>query len=364
MKILIVKFRNIGDVLLTTPLLENLKHHFPDARIDMAVNAGTEEMLTLHPALGKLHIYERERLKALSPATRIVEELKFANAIRKERYDIVVNTTKGDRGLLLAIFSGAPTVIGYRSGKHPLFDRFIDHALPAMNYRHMVEVGLDALRALGREPLDKKVRIHWSEETERKIDTLLEEKGLKERPFVHIHPVSRWLFKCIEDRTMARVIDYCQNTLGYPVVLTAAPVEKELEKIAAILSHTDSEPIDLSGKLTLKETAALDKRASFFIGVDTAVMHMAAANDTPVLAFFGPSAAFHWGPWDNDLTESGYTGIRGNQRMGKHRVLQKAWECVPCDRDGCEGSKISDCLMQMDFGEIRRSIDEMAERRR
>ena len=54
-----------------------------------------------------------------------------------------------------------------------------------------------------------------------------------------------------------------------------------------------------------------------FIGVDTAIMHLAAANDVPVIALFGPSGAFEWGPWDNDLDANDYTQRNGNQTMGK-----------------------------------------------
>ena len=57
MKILLLKFRNIGDVLLITPLISNLKDHYPDAQIDIAVNKGTESMLTINPNINKLIIY-------------------------------------------------------------------------------------------------------------------------------------------------------------------------------------------------------------------------------------------------------------------------------------------------------------------
>lgn len=85
-------------------------------------------------------------------------------------------------------------------------------------------------------------------------------------------------------------------------------------------------------------------------------MHISAANDVPVLAFFGPSGADHWGPWDNSFMESGYTTRRGNRSMGKHRVIQENWDCVPCGKDGCNGSKISECLMKIDINLINNKI--------
>ena len=88
-------------------------------------------------------------------------------------------------------------------------------------------------------------------------------------------------------------------------------------------------------------------------------MHISASNNIPVFAFFGPSGANHWGPWDNDLMESGYKKRNGFQTMGRHRVFAESRGCQPCGQDGCDGTKISDCLMTMDIDLIKRNILEM-----
>ncbi len=83
-KILIMKFRNIGDVLLTTPLIKNLKLNYPDALIDIAVNKGTQDMVTLNPNINEVIIYDREKIKRLSLLKKIIAELKFVFSIRKK----------------------------------------------------------------------------------------------------------------------------------------------------------------------------------------------------------------------------------------------------------------------------------------
>ena len=357
-----MKFMHIGDVLLTTPLLKNLRYHFPSARIDFALNKGTEEMITENPSVGKIHIYDRQKIKKLPLPQRLKEEAKFAIKLRKENYDIVINLTRGDRGLFLATFSGSNLVISHPSNKNHFFNRFIHRKLPDIQRKHWVDINLDALRVLGKNPVEKRVRIYWNEQIERNIENILKTEKIKNRQFIHFHPVSRWLFKCLDDKLAANIIDYCQKNLRLPVVITAAPVQEEMEKIGNILSYCETGPINLAGKLSLKETAALNKRSRLYIGVDTAIMHISAANEIPTLAFFGPSIPYAWAPWDNDYMENGYICYRGNQRMGKHRILQKRWECVPCDSKGCNNSGISDCLMQMDLDEVKRAIKEMAER--
>ena len=352
MKILIMKFRNIGDVLLITPLIKNLKLAYPQAKIDVALNKGTEEMITLNPNINGIIIYDRAKIKSKKGLKRLINEIEFSLNIRKKKYDLVINTTEGDRGAMLSFISGAKTKIGYNSKKNLLLNNVFDYDLPPQELRHTIETNLDVLRVLKLPIKDKKVEIFWNREDEYFIENLYLPKN-----FIHIHPVSRWLFKCLDDKTVASIIDYCELNLNKKMVLTCAPIKQELDKIDSILNYCKSEPINLSGKLTLKQTAALNKKADFFIGVDTAIMHISAANDTPVLAFFGPSGADHWGPWDNSLTESEYKTRRGIRSMGKHTVFQRDWDCIPCGKDGCNGSKISDCLMDLNMEIIKKLID-------
>lgn len=351
MKILIAKFRNIGDVLLITPLLENLEAYYPDCRIDVALNAGTEAMVNKNTHVQHLHIYDRKKLKALPLWQRMKEEIGFAAAIKREKYDLFIGLTEGERTAYLAWYSGAKIKVGYTPKKTKWLQNVYTLSLPLQESRHTVEANLDALRALEIPVRQKKVQMCWDN-----ADEVIPE--LPEH-FVHIHPVSRWLFKCINNEIMAHIIDFVQEQMGYPVVLSAAKDQKELEKVAHIRNLCKTRPLDYSGQLSLHQVAALNKRAEMFIGVDTAIMHISAANNVPVQAFFGPSGVFHWGPWDNDRMESGYNQRNGLQQMGKHRVIQEVRDCIPCGKDGCEGTKISDCLMQLDEKQIFKSIEEM-----
>jgi len=158
---------------------------------------------------------------------------------------------------------------------------------------------------------------------------------------------------------MAKIIDFCEIELNAKVVLTAAPDKAELNKVHNIVKLCKSNPINLSGELSLKQTAALNKKAKLFIGVDTAIMHISAANDTPVLAFFGPTSSDTWGPWDNDLDCSTYHRRGGLQINGKHRVLSTTKHCLPCNNHGCDDTHISDCLMHLDDSAVKKNIIDM-----
>jgi len=347
LKILVIKFRNIGDVLLTTPLIKNLRLNYPDSQIDVVVNKGTESMLENNPNINHIFVYDRDYYKSLPKIKKIIEEFKFLKSFKN--YDIVINTTEGDRGAFIAKFSNAKIKIGYQVKKNWYLKNTFTYKMPKPPLiRHIIENNLDAIRVLDKTIKEKKVEIFWDKSIEKNISL--------PKTFIHIHPVSRWLFKCIDDKIMAKIIDFCEDR-GYKVVLTASPDKKEIDKIDSILKFCNSNPINLSGKLSLKEVSYAASKAKFFIGVDTAIMHIAAIF-VPVVAFFGPSGAFNWGPWDNDLFESGYKEKNGIQKMGKHIVIQHNWDCIPCGKDGCNGSKISDCLMSFDMDEIYKIIEE------
>ena len=163
MKILIIKFRNIGDVLLSTPLIENLKIKYPDAKIGFALNKGCEAMITQNPNVSKIHIYDRNKLKKMSFLKRIFSEIGFAKEIKKEKYDIAINLTSGDRGILIAKFANIKKIIGIK-GKNQLISKFITDEVPKFKgFRHVVEQNLDALKTLNFEPFSKKVSVYSNE---------------------------------------------------------------------------------------------------------------------------------------------------------------------------------------------------------
>lgn len=347
--ILVIKLRHIGDVLLTVPAIRALKEAFPDACISALVNAGTEEMLTGNPLLFDVIGYDR------SQKGKLVPELEFIREIRAREYDLVVDLTGGDRPALIGFLSGARYRLGYKPkggfiGKRLLYS----HLAPRPVERtHTVIRDLGVVRHFGMGTDDLSVEMHTSPEEDLYAFFLLKDYGIdKDVPFIHVHPTSRWLFKCWKDEHMAYVMDKLQEE-GLKVVLTSGPAEAELKRINSILSLMKTKPVDLTGKLKLKRLASISRKAALFFGVDSAPMHIAAAVGTKVVGLFGPSGAFDWGPWDNEAaslwlkeggTGSPYELKNGLQSFGKNTVIQKDWDCAPCGKDGCNGTKKSDCL--------------------
>jgi heptosyltransferase-3 len=354
-KILILKVQTIGDTLLITPLIRNFKEYYSDSIIDVMVNEGTEHMLTLNANINQVIEYKRESYRSLSKLQRLSKNIQLLKKIRRAQYDLVIDLDEGDRGAFITLVSGAKTKVGSSTISSQFLRSAYTHLLPKRGNRHTVEINLDSLKLLNIPIIDKQVEIFWSQGDDEFVAKKL--TGIKK--FIHIHPFSKGWFKDVNIQTTAQIIDYCEQELDIRAVITAAPIQRELDKLDNILKLCQSKPINLGGRFTLKQIAALNSKSKLFIGVDTAIMHISAANNVPTLAFFGPTAPDTWGPWENDLEQANYHRNGGLQVNGKHRVLSDVRTCLPCNNDGCDNSQISDCLMGLDIDLIKKNINEM-----
>jgi heptosyltransferase-3 len=369
-KILVIKLRHIGDVLLTVPVFRALREHFPDARIAALVNAGTEDVLGGNPLIDEMLLFER-RIKKLSPLQRYLREIQFLKEVRTRGFDMTIDLTGGDRAAILSFVSGARYRVGWMQKKgFPGKKRLYTHLSLPEEKNHMVVQNLDVVSRFGIDTRNLSVDFHIPGQDRDLVRTMFRTRKITEgEAIVHIHPTSRWLFKCWKDEYMAEVILWLLGR-DIAVVLTSSPESREMEKARRILSLVGPHQklVNLCGNTTIKQLGAVAERATLFFGVDSAPMHIAAAVGTPVIALFGPSGAFSWGPWDNNESarcevqsakaKSPYRQRNGIQTFGMHTVIQRERDCVPCGRDGCNGTKISRCLEDISVGEVRAIMEE------
>ena len=342
---LVVKLRHHGDVLLPSPVFTVLKNHAPHIEIDALVYADTAEMLSGHPAISQLHCIDR-RWKKEGRFAVLRHQWRLLRVLRARRYDLLIHLTDSSHGATLGFFLNPRFAVAAdarpKRGRwwHAQFSHL--YRLPPTP-RHRVEIHLDALRRLGLQPAEDERRLMLvpGSEAEQIVDALLGEHRLTRKGFIHLHPTSRWLFKCWTPEGYAGLINHLQSG-GETIVVTAAPTEEERNFVGRILPLLKKPVIDLTGRLTLKQLAALTARARLFIGVDSVPMHIAAAMQTPVVALFGPSGEQEWGPW-----------------QVVSQVVTSDHSCRPCGMDGCGGSKISDCLVMLPVEHVLSVVREL-----
>jgi heptosyltransferase-3 len=320
-KILVIKLRHIGDVMLTIPVFRALRENFPDSHISALINSGTEEVLSGNHLIDGIIIFDRN-IKKMNTAMRYIKELSFLKQIRMKGFDMTVDLTSGDRAAIVSLLSGAQYRIAYSPKKEGLLAKryLYTHLAKKKAGQHMVLQNLEVVRQFGIDTKHEQLDFFIPEDAKLFVKRVFEENninppspplnspltkggyrgvkgGQRGVAVVHVHPTSRWLFKCWKDKYMAEVIRWLIDK-GSNVIITSSPEKHEMEKAQYIISLVDSHQslIDMTGKTTIKQLAAIADASDIFIGVDSAPMHIAAAVGTPVITIFGAGVK-SWGPW-------------------------------------------------------------------
>ncbi len=341
-KILLIKLRHHGDVLLTTPLFEALTHFYPDIKIDFLIYEECYPIIKNHPLLNQAFFVNRKWRKA-NFFKRCLYELKLIQKIRREKYDAVFNLTEGDRGAIYAFLSQAKIRVGVDPLGQGLVGKakFYTHLVrPQGLMKHTVEMQLDFLRKLNLSPPYEKreVKLIYGPSDLQKAKNFIRKKT------VLIHPVSRWMFKALPIETLKKVMIELIHR-NYSLILTGSSDQQEIEYNHQLIQGFDSSQIlNLTGQLSILELAALIDQSDVIIAVDSFPMHIAAAYKKPLIALFGPTSPIRWAPWRNPYA----------------KIVVKGLPCQPCYRAGCEDSKISDCLITLRSEEILKSFDELS----
>jgi lipopolysaccharide heptosyltransferase II len=330
-RILVVKLADTGDVLTATPALRALRQTFPQARLDVLLTESSAPVLQGSPLADELlffdkFIYDRSQ-EALRPAN-LGRALKLARQLRSRRYDtaIILHHLTTRWGALkyaaLALTCGAGRRVGLDNGR----GFFLSHRAPDGGFgtRHEVEYWLDVVATLGATTADTRLEITTAEEDET-FAAQLTNQPANNQPLVIVHPGSggfslarRW-----QPSGFAAVADALVGRRGARVILVGSAADG----VEQVLAAMRSEPLNLAGRTTLGQLAALLRRCDLFIGADSGIVHLAAAVGAPLVAIFGPSNHRAWGPWS----------------AGPVVVLRSGALCSPCSyvegsvgqREGC-----------------------------
>ena len=341
--ILVIQLGDIGDVVLTTASLRALKDRLPDARVHALVRKGCGALLAADPNL--CGIFESRRGGGkLSDVAR--ENLALSRALRAERFDLVIDLRTGDRSAILALLARGAEKIAFAGDgarwRRLIFDRLFDRLVVAPPPAHPgADQSLRILRAAGFDVGDYLPQLHVSEEMDTTAVRILSAAGIPPGSrFVTINPFSRWKYKEWGYDRWSGVIATLGERHGVPSVLVGSA--EESGEAAGILQKAGGTGRSIAGKTSLGELAAVLRRSTLHLGVDSAAPHMASALGTPTLTIFGPS---DWRAWvlQDDL----------------HRVVAPEMPCVPCNMQGCDRRGRSVCLEEISTEKVMRAAGEI-----
>ena len=337
--VLVVATRQIGDVLLTTPLIRRAREQWPQARIDVLGFQRTLGMLAGNPDVS-------QRIE-IAPRLGARGTLALLRRLWG-RYDVAVIADIGDRAHLLGWIAARQRsgVLPGQGGSNWWKRLLLRHAVVAAGDRGSVHVVREKLALL--DP--------WMAGSATAASAVVAppaaalpadlQSAMGTGPVV-VHVPSMWAYKQWPIGHFAALITGLLAD-GRQVVLTGSAGARDQECIEPLRSlGAAPRLLDVSGRLDFPQLVTLLKQASLFIGPDTSVSHLAAAAGGPVLAIFGPTNPRRWAPWPAAAgSDIAIRDFAPSQRIGNVTILQGSYGCVPCGRAGCEDHRQSgsECL--------------------
>ena len=341
-RILVIATRQIGDVLLTTPMIHTARARWPQARIEVLGFQGTLGMLRGNPDIDGL-IEVPARLGAAG-AARLLRRLWRS-------HDLALVTDPGDRAHLMG-WIAAPRrsgIIPAASGSNWWKKLLLEHVVVAagdLGDRHVVPEKQSLLDPWIAGPVKGQLQVLPPPRASLPEDV---QAALLPR-YVAVHAPSMWPYKQWPVAHFERLVQ-ALLARGHQVVLTGSAGERDQECIAPLRRLADPPHLlDLSGRLDFNQLATLLGDAALYIGPDTSVSHLAAASGVPVIAILGPTNPMRWAPWPARAeARTLFARSAGVQRAGNVTVMQGGLACVPCGRAGCEDHRQSrsDCLVDI-----------------
>jgi len=282
-KVLIIQTAFLGDVILATPLIENIHEHFPNAQIDFLLKKGNEALLKEHPILRKTYVFDKSRKRK--------SMMELIRSIRKEQYDLVINLHRFASSGLITTFSGAKETRGFT--KNPfsfLYSKRVPHELG--KGQHEVDRNLSLISDFVEHP-QRRPQLFPSQAD---LDFVSQWKN---EAYFCLAPASVWFTKQAPPAVWQYVMEKFDED-GVQFYLLGGPADYDLCEGIKLVSQRNNVH-NLAGKLSLMQSAALMKDAKRNFVNDSGPLHIASAGNAPVSAFFcSTTPAFGFGPLSDD----------------------------------------------------------------
>ena len=281
-KVLIIQTAFLGDVILATPIIANLKLKFPEAEIDFLVKKGNEELLNNHPDLREVFTFDKKKKRS--------EILRLIQLFRKNQYDLVINLHRFASSGLLTVLSGAKRKIGFQ--KNPfsfLYSKAYPHQMD--QGLHEVDRNLNLISDL-LIPTVRRPALYPKDADLKSVEEF------QKQAYYCLAPASVWFTKQAPEAVWVQLMKQL-NESGASIYLIGGPDDKNL--LDKIIETSTVKAVNLAGKLSIMQSAALMKGATRAFVNDSGPLHIASAMNTPVTAFFCSTVSdFGFGPLSDD----------------------------------------------------------------
>ncbi len=291
-RILVVRYRFIGDTILTVPFLRHLRRAFPEAVIDVLVGPESGQVLAGCPYIDELITFDTTRFhKYDSGKGKKRSFLSYVFELRKRDYDTAFLLKRSLSSAALAFLIGARHRVGYNTEGRGLL---LTHPVRWDSRRHEVQSTLDVLRAVGLPAGDDYLECWPSQaETNSVLDAVPSLRS-GTPPKIVFHAAAAHPDKLYPLESWATVVrEVVARTNAIPIFTGSAqdvPLYEKLSSLCGIKGEI------VAGKLELRQTMALLKMVDLAVCTDSGPAHLAAAAGIPVITLFGPTDPGRWAP--------------------------------------------------------------------
>lgn len=313
MKILLFQTSFLGDVILSTPVIESIRRFYPTSQITVLTTPQASDIVRYHPDVSKTIVYDKR-----GKDRGIAGFLRMVKFLRKQQFKVVFSLHKSWRTALLLYACRIPQRIGFSEASGAwLYTKRSNRS----GCDHDVLRNLSIFRVLGYEPeaLSQKLQVHVPEDVETQMQELLRPFGEGAKELVGIAPGSVWATKRWPPAGFGEVTRQLYDD-GYAVVLLGGKSDMTVATEVEISAKRNL--LNLTGKTSLLQAAAIIQRLKLLITNDSAPLHLASAFQVPVVALFCSTVPeFGFGPWKTPSTSLGVSdlycrpcGSHGRQR--------------------------------------------------
>ena len=287
--ILIIKMSSLGDIIHALPSLYALREIYPKARITWAVHPAFAGILPGKPWIDEIYLVDRKRIKEISYLWQVHQDLK------SRHFDLVIDLQMIAKSGIISFLSGCKNRIGYNDAREGIF--LASHPVTGPHKKgHIIEQLLDVIRYLGWEGDTIEFPLHDYKKEMDTVSHLLQQEGV-DGPYAVLVPGTRGEAKKWPISFWGELASLFSEHHVYNVISGTAG---EMDMGKAIKESSPSPyTVNLMGKTSLLELAALEKMASLHISSDTGPLHIANAVHTPLIALFGPTLPDRSGPYGN-----------------------------------------------------------------
>ncbi len=312
-KILVLRYRFIGDTILTVPFLRNLRRAKPEALIHLVLAPVSGEVLKGVPYVDHIFYWDPQTIHAdcLGAHKNLKGKCEFIKNLRDIGYTKVYILKRSFSSAFMGYLTGAQKRVGFDS-EHRGF--LLTTRVPYNNRLHEVQNFLNCLRCDGIAVTDDYLEAWIREEEKASAAEFLKNQGWSpDEPVIAIHP-----FAAVKERSwpIERFIylaNFLFNQRGWPVLWLGGKGDILYE--TKILSGFKGKGFVAIGRTNIRQSMALLSCTSLFIGNDSGIMHLAAALGIPLVAIFGPQSVERFGPW---------------AEKDRYRIISKRFPCHPC----------------------------------